>query len=132
MKNSDRSGRSAKYIVAIMAVVAGAVSATPAGAAPGDCFLRVDNVPGESADARHRGGDRSRELVARHGEPPDSDDRRGGERSGRPDFQPLKVTQRLDRAIPLLVQHAVTGRHIASVVLTPAAVPAGRRPTTSR
>jgi type VI secretion system secreted protein Hcp len=41
----------------------------------------------------------------------------GSVASGRADFQPLKVTQRLDRAVPVLVQMGAAGQHVQSAVL---------------
>jgi type VI secretion system secreted protein Hcp len=37
---------------------------------------------------------------------------------GRADFQPLRVTQRIDRAVPALVQAGASGRHVPTAVLT--------------
>ena len=42
----------------------------------------------------------------------------GGVGAGRAEFQPLKVTQRVDRAIPPLVGLAAAGQHVATATLT--------------
>ena len=110
-------GLKAKHVVAATAMLAGVVLTTPVGAAAEDCFLRVEGVAGDSADARHRG---ETEVVswslamASTGSLVSG----GGGASGRTDFQPLKVTQRVDRAVPVLVQLAATGQHVPSASLT--------------
>jgi type VI secretion system secreted protein Hcp len=110
---------SAKHVLAAMAILASVILATPAGAATGDCFLRVDGVAGDSADARHRG---EIEVVswslamASSGSMISSG--AGGAGTGRVDFQPLKVTQRVDRAVPFLAQLTAMGQHVPSAVLT--------------
>lgn len=114
----QRCGPQAKHVVVAIAILAGVTSSGPVEAAVGDCFLRVDGVMGDSADARHRG---EIELVswslAMANPSAASMSATGGGAGGRIDFQPLRVTQRVDRAVPALVQLAATGQHVPSSVL---------------
>ncbi len=111
-----RSGPRAKHVVAGIAILAGVTWSAPARAATEDCFLRVDGVMGDSVDARHRG---EIELVGwslamvNAGTAMTA----GGAASGRADFQPLKITQRVDRAVPALVQLGAAGQHVQSAIL---------------
>jgi type VI secretion system secreted protein Hcp len=100
----------------MMVILAGVGLATPAGAATGDCFLRVDGVAGDSADARHRG---EIEVVSWSLAMANSGSMiaGGGAGAGRTEFQPLKIAQRVDRAVPILVQLAAGGQHVASATL---------------
>jgi type VI secretion system secreted protein Hcp len=113
----DVRRKKAGYVLAMLAALIAVTAAMPAAAATPECFLRVDGVAGESADARHRG---EIELlswtlgVASTG----SMAAGGGGSAGRAEFQPLKVSQRVDRAIPPLVQLAAAGQHVPSVTLT--------------
>jgi type VI secretion system secreted protein Hcp len=109
----NRVGRILSMLAALMAVAA----TPPATAATPECFLRVDGIPGESADARHRG---EIELTGwTLGVTSAVSTAAGAAASaGRPEFQPLKVTQRLDRAIPPLVGLIAAGQHVPSVTLT--------------
>ena len=112
-----RGGPRAKHVVAGIAILAGVTWSAPARAATEDCFLRVDGVMGDSADARHRG---EIELVGwslamvNAGA---ASMTAGGAASGRADFQPLKITQRVDRAVPALVQLGAAGQHVQSAIL---------------
>ena len=113
----DRGQTRVGHGLATLAVLIAVLVATPAAAATPECFLKIDNVAGESADARHRG---EIELtgwtlgVANAG----SVTAGGGAIAGRAEFQPLKVTQRVDRAIPPLVRLAAAGQHVATATLT--------------
>lgn len=114
---SESSRKTMGRILSMLAALLAATAASPAAAATPECFLRVDGVPGESADARHRG---EIELtgwaldVASVG----STGAATGASAGRAEFQPLKVTQRVDRAIPPLVGLVAGGQHVASATLT--------------
>jgi type VI secretion system secreted protein Hcp len=114
---SELCRKSVGHGLAVLALLVAAGAATPGAAATPECFLRVDGVPGESADARHRGeieltgwtlGVANTASMAAA----------GGAGAGRAEFQPLKVTQRVDRAVPPLVGLVAAGQHVASAVLT--------------
>jgi type VI secretion system secreted protein Hcp len=114
---TDPSGTSVGRTLSILAMLIALAVAAPAAAAAPECFLKLDNVPGDSADARHRG---EIELtgwtlgVASTGSmTPGS-----GAGAGRAEFHPLKVTQQLDRAVPPLVRLAAAGQHVAAATLT--------------
>lgn len=82
-----------------------------------DYFLKVDGIPGESVDAKHKG-----EIdvlgfdwgVSRPGAATTG----GGAASGKADFEDLAVAARTSRASPLLWQACATGQHLKSAVLT--------------
>jgi type VI secretion system secreted protein Hcp len=110
--------RALARIAIAIATLAGAAGAVPAGAATEECFLRVDGVQGDSADARHRG---EIELVSwslAMATPVAASATGSGVTGGRPDFQPLRVVHRLDRAVPVLFQAAAASRHVPSAVLS--------------
>jgi type VI secretion system secreted protein Hcp len=75
----------------------------------------IDGIPGDSADAHHRG---AIDLVTwSWGVANTTSVGATGASAGRPDFRPLRFVQRVDRATPHLIQTAATGRRIASAVL---------------
>jgi type VI secretion system secreted protein Hcp len=115
----ERSGARVRHVVAAIAILAGLAWSAPTGAATEECFLKIDGVTGDSADARHRG---EIELVSWSlgmATPVAATLGTGASASsGRPDFQPLRVTHRLDRAVPALLQTAASGRHVPSAVLS--------------
>lgn len=81
-----------------------------------DYFLRVDGIPGESADAEHRG-----EIdvlafswgVSQTGDPA----ARSGAGSGKAAFDDLLVVARTSKASPLLWLACAAGTHIKTAVL---------------
>jgi type VI secretion system secreted protein Hcp len=112
-----RGGPRAKHVVAAITILAGVTWSAPTGAATEDCFLRVDGVMGDSVDARHRG---EIELVGwslAMVNAGTASMTAGGAASGRADFQPLKTTQRVDRAVPTLVQLGAAGQHVQAAIL---------------
>jgi len=115
----ERRGPSVTLVVAAIAMAAAVAWSASAWAATEECFLKIDGITGDSADARHRG---EIELVTWSlgmTTPVASAVGSGASTSsGRPDFQPLRVTQRLDRAVPALLQTAASGRHVPSAILT--------------
>lgn len=115
----ERSKARVQHVVAAIAILTGLAWSAPAGAATEECFLKIEGVTGDSADARHRG---EIELVSWSlgmATPVAATPGSGGSASvGRADFQPLRVTQRLDRAVPALLQTAAAGRHVPSAVLS--------------
>jgi type VI secretion system secreted protein Hcp len=82
-----------------------------------DYFLKVDGIPGESADAKHK--DEIDVLafswgVSQSGGPVPG----GGAGAGKADFEDLLVVARTSKASPLLWQACASGQHIKSAVLT--------------
>jgi type VI secretion system secreted protein Hcp len=106
-------------VVAAIAMAAAMAWTIPVDAATEECFLKIDGVTGDSADARHRG---EIELVSWSlGLATPVAATLGSAASasgGRPDFQPLRVTHRLDRAVPALLQTAAASRLVPSAVLS--------------
>ena len=83
-----------------------------------DYFLKLDGVPGESKDAKHKGEldvDSFAFGVARAGS---SAGAGGGAGAGKASFQHLTVTARLSKASPTLMLACATGKHIKEAVLT--------------
>lgn len=80
-------------------------------------FLKVDGVEGESTDDRHKG---EIELTAWSFGVTNAAGHAGGGGggAGRPVFSDLAVTKVVDKATPLLLRLAVTGRHVPKAVLT--------------
>ena len=50
-----RTRRTLRHVVTTVAMLIGVAWSVPASAAAEECFLRVDGIPGDSADARHWG-----------------------------------------------------------------------------
>ena len=81
-----------------------------------DSFLKLDGIPGESADARHKG-----EIdvlafswgVSRAG----SSGAGGGGGAGKAIFEDLLVVARTSKASPKLWQACATGQHLKGAVL---------------
>ena len=105
------------FPVVVGLAILGTVALASAAEAREDCFMRIDGVTGESLDARHRGEIEVQSwllgVVSTNPAGPT-----GGAGSGRTEFQPLRITQRLERSVPELVQHAATQRHLRSAALT--------------
>ena len=81
-----------------------------------DIFLKIDGIPGESADGKHKDeidilawsfGAANAGSMA-HG---------GGGGSGKANFQDLHVTKRVDKASPKLLEACAKGDHIKKLVL---------------
>jgi type VI secretion system secreted protein Hcp len=82
-----------------------------------DYFLKIDGIPGESVDAKHRGeievGAWSWGETASVSTGPG-----GGGGAGRVAIQDLNFTSRVSKASPLLMLSCASGKHIKSAVLT--------------
>jgi type VI secretion system secreted protein Hcp len=110
--------RTLTHVVTAVLILAGVAWSAPAGAATEECFLRVDGVQGDSADARHRGEIELLSWSLGLTTPVAATSAGAAATVGRADFQPLRVTQRIDRAVPALVQIGASGRHVQSAVLS--------------
>lgn len=79
-------------------------------------FLRIDGIPGESADAKHKG-----EIVVESfswGESHSGPVAGGGAGAGRVNIQDLHVVAATSKASPQLMLACASGQHAASAVLT--------------
>jgi type VI secretion system secreted protein Hcp len=82
-----------------------------------DYFLKVDGIPGESADAKHK--DEIDVLAFSWGvSQTEAASSGGGGAAGKAMFDDLLVVARTSRASPLLWLACASGTHIASAVLT--------------
>jgi len=84
----------------------------------GDCFLKIDGIPGESTDEKHK--DWIELMSYSHG----VSQMAGGDRStggaasgGRCDHQDLSIVKTLDKASPTLDLFCCNGTHIKNVVV---------------
>jgi type VI secretion system secreted protein Hcp len=83
-----------------------------------DAFLKIDGIPGESTDSKHK--DWIEILTYHHGvfQPASSTaSSAGGGSSGRVDFGQLSITKLLDKATPKIFEACVTGKHIKEVLI---------------
>jgi type VI secretion system secreted protein Hcp len=104
--------------VAAIAMAVAMAWTIPAQAATEECFLKIDGVTGDSADARHRGEIELVNWSLWMTNEPGAVGASAVAAGGRPDFQSLGVSQRLDRAVPTLIQLGAAGQHVQSAVLT--------------
>lgn len=83
-----------------------------------DCFLKVDGVPGESTDDKHK--DWIELLSYSHGvsQPGSGSASSGGARSAeRCDHQDFSIVHTLDKASPKLALYCCNGKHLKEVVM---------------
>jgi type VI secretion system secreted protein Hcp len=81
-----------------------------------DYFLRVDGIPGESADAKHKG---EIELLSwSWGETQETASSGSGGATGKVDMSDLTVVTRISKASPHLLLACASGKHFKSAVLT--------------
>ncbi|MDX9788460.1 MAG: type VI secretion system tube protein Hcp [Desulfobacterales bacterium] len=81
-----------------------------------DCFLKIDGIPGESTDDKHK--DWIELLSYSHGvsQPASGSISSGGGRSAeRCDHEPFSVVKTLDKASPKLALFCSDGRHIKDI-----------------
>lgn len=81
-----------------------------------DCFLKIEGIPGESTDDKHK--DWIEVLSFSHGlaQPLAGSRSSGGAASAeRCDHQDFSVVKTLDKATPKLALHCCNGKHITSV-----------------
>jgi type VI secretion system secreted protein Hcp len=114
-----RGGRRVTWALAGIAMAVGVAWHAPAQAAGEECFLRIDGVAGDSADARHRGEiDLVSWSLGVTG--PGAEISGGGvsSSSSHTDFQPLRISQHVDRAVPALFLMAASGQRVQSAILS--------------
>ncbi len=81
-----------------------------------DMFLKIDGIPGESADGKHKDEidvlswsfSASNAGSMAHG---------GGGGQGKVSFQDMHFTKRVDKSSPKLLEHCASGQHIKKAVL---------------
>jgi type VI secretion system secreted protein Hcp len=81
-----------------------------------DYFLRVDGIPGESADAKHKG--EIEVLSWSWGETQETGSPSSGGAAGRVDMSDLTVVARVSKASPHLLLACASSKHFKSAVLT--------------
>lgn len=85
---------------------------------PGDAFLKIEGIPGESTDAKHK--DQIEILSYSHGVSQmasASESTAGGKTAGRCDHQDFSIVKELDKASPLLNLFCCKGEHIKKMTL---------------
>jgi len=83
-----------------------------------DSFLKIDGIPGESTDDKHK--DWIEIMSYSHGlsQPSTGSVSSGGARSAeRCDHQDFSIVKTLDKASPLLALHCCNGKHIPKITL---------------
>ncbi len=81
-----------------------------------DMFLKVDGIPGESTDTKHK--DQIRVLAWSWGASQSGTMHIGaGGGAGKANFQDLSLTKYLEMSSPLLLQACATGQHIDKIEL---------------
>ncbi len=81
-----------------------------------DYFLKIDGIPGESRDAKHKG---EIELVSfAWGVDVERGGGGGGGGSGRARFEPFHFTMLTNKASPQLFLATVTGKHLKEATLS--------------
>lgn len=80
---------------------------------PFDCFLQIQGIKGDSADAKHKGwieveaySHRISQAVGGHASA------QGVHTGGRADHDDFTIEKRLDSATPILAQYCCTAKHI--------------------
>lgn len=82
-----------------------------------DLFLNVDGIPGESADAKHKGEINVESFnfgATNEGRTATG----GGGGAGKVHFHDVTIGKFVDKASPKLMEHCATGKHIKKAVLT--------------
>jgi type VI secretion system secreted protein Hcp len=83
-----------------------------------DAFLKVDGIPGESTDDKHKDWIEISRFSTAHDQPSSATgSSAGGGTTERADFHDTQVTKLIDKASPKLAEACATGKHIANVVI---------------
>lgn len=83
-----------------------------------DVFLKIDGIPGESADDKHRDWIEITGFQHRSRQPYSmTASSAGGASAERVDFAPFFVSKFIDKATPKLFEASVTGKHIKEVII---------------
>jgi type VI secretion system secreted protein Hcp len=81
-----------------------------------DVFLKLDGVPGESTDAKHK--DEIDLLSFNFGATRDATGGTGGGGAGKVQFHDFSFVMRTNKSSPRLLQHTADGKHIESGIVT--------------
>lgn len=82
-----------------------------------DYFLKIDGIPGESMDAKHK-GEIQLESFSFGATQTGTMAYGGGGGAGKVDMQDFHMVKQVDKASPMLFQICATGEHIKKAVLT--------------
>ena len=82
-----------------------------------DYFLKIDGVPGESADAKHK-GEIQLESFSWGASQTGTMAYGGGGGAGKVDMQDFHCVKQVDKASPVLFNHCATGEHLKKALLT--------------
>jgi type VI secretion system secreted protein Hcp len=83
-----------------------------------DYFLRIDGIPGESSDAKHKGEIDVLSWSWGETNPLPSGGSGGGGGAGKVQMQDFSFTARVSKASPSLMLACASGKHFKSAVLT--------------
>ena len=84
----------------------------------GDCFLKIDGIPGESTDEKHKNWIEVMSYSHGVSQMAGGDRSTGGAASGgRCDHQDLSIVKMLDKASPTLDLFCCNGTHIKNIVV---------------
>ncbi len=83
-----------------------------------DYFLRIEGVPGESVDAKHKGEIDVESWSWGETQPAPAGGAGSGGGSGKVQMQDLHFTARVSKASPNLMLACASGKHLKSAVLT--------------
>lgn len=83
-----------------------------------DYYLKIEGIPGESTDAKHK--DWIEVLSYNHGlsQPASALARDGSLVAARVNHQDFTITKRMDKASPLLAKALASGKHFPSITLS--------------
>lgn len=82
-----------------------------------DMYLRIDNLEGESEDAKHK-AEIQIESWAWEANQTGTSDSGGGSGTGRVEIQDIMIVKKVDKASPLLYKFCCNGAHLGSADLT--------------
>jgi type VI secretion system secreted protein Hcp len=83
-----------------------------------DYFLRIDGIPGESLDSKHKGEIEVQAWSWGEANPPPPAPGGGGVGAGKVQMQDFNFTARTSKASPNLLIACASGKHFKSAVLT--------------
>jgi type VI secretion system secreted protein Hcp len=104
--------KQATGLASVMLAV-GLVAAAPARAAV-NAYLKIDGIPGESADDKHK--DEIELLSYRQGAPPSTTARAA--RAGAVSMSEITITKTIDKSSPKLMEACATGKHFPTATVT--------------
>jgi type VI secretion system secreted protein Hcp len=83
-----------------------------------DGFIKIDGIPGESTDDKHKDWIEILSFSHKHSQPGSAtDSSAGGGTTERADFDDLVVVKHIDKASAKIAEFCASGKHIANVVI---------------